>query len=269
MSKWVILSSDKNEQYSFLLPITVRAWQNLGFKPLIMLVGDETEWHNDKSCQRVLQALDDIQDKLIVFIPKLDGYNIWTTANIVRLFPGCLNLPDNDYALIGDVDLWVLRPSYINDVQWDKPVHLWYSNAFEQNSKIAQYPMCHVGMTLQTWREVIGVTVSDIYDTTQRMMDIDGKHSDKDVFFNEKYFAKKLQLWPGYPDKIQFIPRPEKKPEYPADRLCRTDWNLTQLDTATDTHLPRPPRENRKLIWPVLCKVLTPDQIEWANDYWK
>lgn len=266
MSKWVILSSDRNEQYSFLLPITIKTWQNLGFKPLIMLIGSEHEWNNDPRCQRVLSALAEIPNKMLVFIPKLSGYSIWTTANIVRLFPGCLGIPDDDYALVGDVDLWILRPSYIHDVQWDKPAHLWYSNAFATD---AQYPMCHVGMTLKTWREVIGIQPSDIYKTVQKIMNLEGKGSDSDPFFNEKYFARKLHRWSGYPSKIQFISRPERKPEYPSDRLCRSNWDLAQLDTATDTHLPRPPKESRGLIWPVLCKVLTPEQVAWVDNYWR
>lgn len=266
MSRWVLFSCTTDERFSFFLPIAVRAWQNLGFSSLLILMGSESEWRDNLSTNRVLRALDDTP-KSIVFVKPLAGYSMWTTANIVRLFAGCTDLPDDDYVIVSDIDMIILRPSYILDVQWEKAVHLWYSNAF-LHTGIMQYPMCHVGMTLRAWRDVMGVGSSDICSTVQQMMDIDGKGSDDDIFFNERYFARQLHKWPGFPDKVQFISRPEWKPEYPSDRLCRTNWDITKLDTVTDSHLPRAPRNKRGTIWPVVCKVLTPEQIMWADNYW-
>lgn len=269
MSKWVILSSDCNPVYSFLLPITAKAWQNLGFKPLLMLLGSEYEW--ESKCPKVLQELKAIGDKLITFIPCLNGYSMWTTANIVRLFPGCMKLPNDDYAIVGDADLWVLKPEYITNRDETKDVHLWYANAFEhQQRQFKQYPMCHVGMNIGTWRKLFRVSDSkSIVDSAQETLDADiGKHKDHDVFYNEKYFAKILAKWEGYPHRCQFINRKQLRPEFPADRLDRSDWDLSKLDSAIDAHLPRPAINYRDSILPAMKKVLTEEQLAWANDYW-
>lgn len=263
---WVVLSSNCNINYSFLLPITVRAWNKLGYRSIIMLTDGERNWRSHQS--KVLNELENT-DCLINFVNGLPGYKDWTTVNIIRLYAGCLSLPDDDYIIIGDADLWVLKPSYILNKDNSKLVNLWFSNAFKGKPEL-QFPMCHVGATVKVWREIMNVnTNTDISDACKKHLDKDlGVGKDNDVFFNEKYFGTKLKLWnENYKSVCQLIPRNLSGPAFPRDRLDRSKWKLERVNECIDAHLPRDPIIRWNMISPLLKIVLNQEDLEWARAY--
>ena len=42
--KYVVLSANRNGDYAFALPLTTLAWNRIGFRSLVILVGKEAEW---------------------------------------------------------------------------------------------------------------------------------------------------------------------------------------------------------------------------------
>jgi hypothetical protein len=268
MNQWVILSSNLDLKYAFLLPITAKTWERLGYKSVFMLVGDETEWNNGPF-EVVLSELKKLvlNGHKLIFVKQLEGYSVWTTANIIRLYAGCMAIDPEDYAIIGDSDLFVLKSEFILQRDKNKSVNLWYANAFNHTA-IPQYPMCHVGSSIKVWREIMNIKESDIYTTTLEKMDkAVGRGNDTDTAFNEKFYATTLRNWSGFPHQCQFITRPEWKPEHPSDRLDRGNWDLSLWgENTVDAHLPRPALQYWDTISVILDKIC-PEHREWFATY--
>lgn len=146
--------------YAFQLPLTALAWNRIGFKSIVIIVGSRCEWENDPALRHILSHLETKDYVTVIFMPApLEKRPL--LSQTARIFAA--NLPDfpgkkNDYLITSDADLWPLhREHYVH--QPGKKlvlVHGMCCGLFDfKGKKYRMYPMGNIGATVSTWREIL------------------------------------------------------------------------------------------------------------------
>ena len=158
--RYVVLSSDRNPDYLFPLPMTCGLWrERCGRKPLVFLVGEEQEWLEDPPAAECLAALADpaFGDAEIEFIRPADGYRTATTGQVVRLFAAQrAGLRAEDLLLTADADMWPLSRRYFDRTPEANDLLLYGGDAYAHEPAF-KVPICYIEARAATWRNVFGV----------------------------------------------------------------------------------------------------------------
>ena len=150
-----VISSDRNLDYVFFIPITSRFWVLRGYRPLVFLVGDAAEWIADPRLRLALERTRETGAE-IYFVPEIEGVRTSTVAQVSRIFAAAApGVADDDYIIVGDADMLPLGPWVGGGRNPGKGLQIWYSNAYDQ-SEYPHWPMCYVGAEARVWREVVG-----------------------------------------------------------------------------------------------------------------
>ena len=69
--------------YAFYLPLTVLAWDRIGFKSIVIIIGDRDEWRANPSLSHILVSLEATQAEIIFLNASVDnGVMLSQTARI-------------------------------------------------------------------------------------------------------------------------------------------------------------------------------------------
>lgn len=266
----VVLAMDENSAYYFFAPIVSLLWQHyVGFCPVVMIVGTYQEWISNPQKKLVLHETRKLGAE-IHFIPSLmPTYKPASVAQNSRLFISCLPMyADCMYVMTSDMDMLPLNRGWFNKQDTSIKVHLDYSNVYNHE----QYPLCYVGCTIETWREIMKPAHPDnLLESLKAQFTADNLGSETDGMkvwcYDEKMFGQKIKAWPGYPDSCQMFTR-EGGP--PVDRIDRSSWPAeVTIQGKVDCHSPRPAHTspNWEKIESVLSKILTPADMTKVFDY--
>lgn len=152
--------SYRSYDYAYQLPMAALAWERIGFKSIVLIVGSRCEWDNEPALRHVLTALEARQSVTVIFVsapleqrPLLSQTGRIFAANLPE-FPG----KPYDYVVTSDADLWPLhREHFIH--QPGKNVVLVHSlccGFFDWKGKTYRmYPMGNIGATANTWRQIL------------------------------------------------------------------------------------------------------------------
>ncbi|KAI9559312.1 hypothetical protein GHT06_016101 [Daphnia sinensis] len=161
----------RSYDYAFNLPLTALAWERLGFRSVVLIIGSRCEWENDPALSYILSHLE-ARRAIIIFIasPLEQRSKLSQTAR-----PFTVNLPgfpgrDNDYLITSDSDLWPLRKEhYVPRPNMDIVlVHSTCCRPFKMNNQsYPMYPMSNIGATVSIWRQVMNDnhSIADDADT--------------------------------------------------------------------------------------------------------
>jgi len=263
MPQLVILSSDRNVDYSFFVPLSSLLWQRCRFQPVVFLVGTVEGWLNDAPSRVSLATAQEVGAHC-VFIGDVHGQRTSTVAQTVRLYPGLLDYALNTYCLTADIDIWPLAPDWFNVRNTTEPVHLFYANAYDH----VRYPMCYIGMPSGVWREVMGHGGEELPMVLQQQLDAGlGWNPCATAAWNydERLFGDRIRSWTGYPHRCRMIDRMGAPP---CDRIDRSAWPVRPDPRGMiDAHLPRPGFGSW---WPSLRHLFNqvlPERGAWADAY--
>lgn len=268
MKKWAIVSVDQGNGFEFFLPLTARVWKDrIGYGTLAILVGTKEQWLSNPRAKLALEEANNL-GVAVHFTGETRGLSTPLISHMVRCHVGMLSLDPADYYLTSDGDMWPISRAWFNEPFQDptKRVHIHYANAYDGE----WFPMCYVGTTIATWREIMNLNEGPIMDAVGPA--VSGFTPDDRGWaawmWNEQYFAARLKKWPGFPLLCQLINRVGKNP--PVDRIDRACWpnDVVDLSGKVDAHLLRPGYSDQ--YWPSLSKLfkaLLPDAEAWANQY--
>lgn len=160
--------SYRSYDYVFNLPLTALAWQRIGFRSVVLIIGSRCEWENDPTLSYILMHLEARLASVIFIISPLEHRSKLSQTG--RAF--AVNLPqfpgkDNDYLITSDSDLWPLRKEhYVRPRHMDVVlVHSKCCGFFQMNNKsYPMYPMSNIGASVSTWRQVMNDNHSIAYD---------------------------------------------------------------------------------------------------------
>lgn len=151
--------SYRTYDYAFNLPLTALAWERIGFRSVVLIVGSRCEWENDPALSLVLSYLE-ARRAAVIFVSSPLEYRP-TLSQTARAF--AVNLPGfpgngGDFLITSDSDLWPLRREhYVPRPNMDIVlVHGGCCGSFQMNNKsYPMYPMSNIGATVSTWRQII------------------------------------------------------------------------------------------------------------------
>ena len=101
--------------YAFYLPMTALAWQRIGFRSIIIIIGTKDQWLRDPILATVLKYLDERNDTVTTIFTDSDPINRNMLGQTSRLFVAHLpQFPgkDTDFVVTTDSDLWPLKQSH-------------------------------------------------------------------------------------------------------------------------------------------------------------
>jgi len=229
MNKYVIISTNDNEDYFHYLPIVTHAWNQLGWSVICFYRGNETEFPKIEKPNE------------IILINESSIYREATIVQISRLFGGCLNLNDDDYLLTSDVDMlpcsdyW--KPNYDEISVY----------GYDLTDFFAEFPICYIGMQSKLWKEVMNVSKGDnVVEMINSLLD-SCPNAKSEVFcewwgVDQQEITKRLKQ-----RAVQHYYR-GKLGDYAIGRVDRGNWAVT-LNQAQfiDCHLPRPAKSETSI----------------------
>ena len=265
----VVLAVNENADYFFFAPIVSMLWQKyMGYCPVIIVVGTVKEWLDDPQKKLVLEETRKMGAE-IHFIPTIDGYNSSTVAQNSRLYASCLPMyADAMYLVLSDIDMLPLNRAWFNKPDVNKRIHLDYSNVYNHT----QYPLCYVGCSVATWREIMKPAHSNNITESVRSQFISDKLiEEKDGMkiwcYDEKMFAEKIKTWSGYTGECQMF---DRRGCPPVDRIDRSCWPKSfNIEKMVDCHSVRPGHTspNWEKIESVLQRVLSEGDLKRVLNY--
>lgn len=245
--------SYRSYDYAFNLPLTALAWERIGFRSVVLIIGSRCEWENDPALSTILSHLEGRQTTIIFIASPTDQRSkLSQTAR-----PFAVNLPgfpgkDNDYLITSDSDLWPLRKEhYIPRPNKNLVlVHSQCCGFFQWNNKsYPMYPMSNIGATVATWRQAMNDNHSIAYDADtilNYLEDVFGEMSRGPLivgqptwYMDQRVTSIRLTEWmEKYGDKSVY-----RVSDVGFSRLDRNYWNVATMSQANfslkfDTHLP-------------------------------
>lgn len=255
--KYAVTSSNLNHDYAFYAPIVAAMWVELGYRPIVFLVGSSEEWKAHKFGSVVL-AEARRRGAVIHFVDRVEGYPESTTAQTIRLAGAYTSLiRDDDYLLTTDVDMLPLSRSF-----WGNPLDghdfdVYFANAYE-GEKRPHWPICYIGMSRISWVHLLG-SYPDHNVAARSWMN--GNLCKETVkgdpmvawCFDEYFISEKIAEAKKNGKAVRFIDRMKAPAGWPASRIDRGAWEETWATNvvnspdglrvhpgAVDCHAPRP-----------------------------
>ena len=284
----VMLSINDNYNYYFYAPIVSYLWVQMGYEPIIVVVGNQNNWtQKGKRENYVFESSRRVGATFIIsdenYMKRLGkGYDTTTMVQVSRLCAGALNMyPEDSYFLTGDIDMLPLDREYFNNIDESKDVHFLHGNAYEDHSR---FPICYLGMNRKLWNETMHTTDGFFEKSIVQILKR-GLRPNSDKRFqwshDELYFHRMINRWHGYKTRCQFVnrdnqPNPGYKPkmkgvpaESPVDRLERSYWNHSNGHGLVDAHCMREPLRpvNTAKLYSLLHKYIEQDQMDVFNEY--
>lgn len=268
----VVLSSDENEEYSFFAPLTCLLWVLRGYRPILLLVGEEAEWKADPRRWLAVERAREIGAQT-VFIGSYPGYRTATIAQVARLFAAALpDVAPADYLITSDVDMWTLG-AWVDEVRDEaRPVHLYCANAWPYMEQEVRFPICYVGANASAWCSFMNIN-GGLREALAAVLAENASDCGVDVsikvawYFDERLVGRRLAAWSRFAER-QEIPRDIQA--FGQLRLDRSQWYAVEsIAGFADAHLPRPGfiDENWHRIRPLLALSLSFDHLAWVDGY--
>lgn len=240
-----LLASDLNPMYSFFMPITTALWRYLGFTATHILVGSPEEWANRVELGWTRRLGGEVYFER----PQTPNYTA-NRAQFARLFAyrrtyNCKPWGDGVYLLTSDADMLPLSKVFFHEcTYYPERLFLYYGNAY---TPAAQYPICYIGGTVATWRELLdGVDPNVLVEEAQKEPE-----PIKVWCYDETWLGKRIQRWKGFADRASILPR---KGCPPHDRIDRCKWPEKIPGDMVDCHSVRPGHTAEN--WPKIEAVL-------------
>ncbi|CAF3429531.1 unnamed protein product [Rotaria sp. Silwood2] len=160
----IFAASIHSEQRSYIYyaPIVAAAWQRIGYKVIVIFVGDFTNYHKNQTFSKQLKLCQSLLKRLKVHVIDFQCNISYSTkiSQLVRIFGGFLSdkiIKDTDYIITTDSDIVPLHENnYILKNDTDGFIYNTFCcGSFKRRQKTYQmYPMCHICLSKQVWRNL-------------------------------------------------------------------------------------------------------------------
>ena len=257
-----VISSTYNDIYLWNIPLVTWAWNRLGV---------------DVICFMPTMKFGKEAPKIDLINKTLDELGIWsrrfytfkspehkeaTYAQCSRLYGACLDLPENEVLITGDVDMAVFKvPLYGGTGMGIVGLDLVPKE---------QVPICYIYGTVKEWRNRFGINGKTYQQCLDDLLgDIEADH------FRGNYWGKDQEeaynkILGGSGHSTQ-IPRARPGTQFASNRVDRDDinWRAYVNDDLVDAHLWRPgyTEENFANIMELLTMKYPNEDFTWLRTY--
>lgn len=257
-----IISSTYDDKYLYFLPIVTWCWNKLGVDVICFMPKGRFFIHGVEAKGMLIMDVIKKQNlKCTITYFDAPEHKESTYAQCSRLYGACLDLPEDEVIITGDVDMLMFRlPETIEggfsifgyDLVPDK-----------------QYPMCYISAKVKDWRnafELDGKSYQQCLDELMKNRDSISMRSDFWALDQEIAFNK-INLT----QMVHYIPRTNGQNQFATHRLDRDDSFLldSMNNEVYDYHANRPPYEenNFQKILTVLKFFYPEESFEWLVEY--
>ncbi len=274
---------NRNYNYVFPLPIDVLTWSRAGFGTIVILVGKLQEWLSDAVLKHTLVALIDT-NATIVFLPSKRQHAVML-SQVARIFVAKLfpwDTMEDTYIITADSDIWPINGPFYMLPRDKKIVSLNSDCCGEVRHKGRPYkmlPMCNIGMTIATWREVMNFKDNHVIQDSQDIIDyfaaefgpvVDGpveKGENQGWFLDQTMISIRIFDWA---EKHNFSLVDYVRRDTGRDRIDRTyGWWPWRLSGRNDAHILE--QGYKPGVWerlmPLLHLLLTEQQCSYLQQY--
>ena len=151
---------EREYDYVFYLPLTALAWQRLGFKNLILIIGTREEWTSNFILNYVLNVLESERHAEIMFIdaPPVSRIFISQTSRLFVSHMDQFRGKSDDILLTSDSDIWPLRRAHFDP---DEPYDLLLLNSgragkFQhENRTYNMQAISCIAASVETWKQLV------------------------------------------------------------------------------------------------------------------
>lgn len=260
-----VISTTFDNQYLFFLPITTWCWNKLGVDVICFMPPPENSKETDKFI-KVVEHFPEPRNYIDFF--KCPEHKQATYAQCSRLYGACLDLPENEILVMGDVDMAVFKLPFLMNAETgldDFPfIEVLGVDLVPEN----QLPICYIKGTVKNIRERFDINGR----TYQQCLDdllghIEAEH------FRGNYWGKDQEESFNKISKGYYAARNRARPgtQFASNRIDRDDaYFMDRLNPdILDYHMHRPGHtdENFEKILSVIKYFYPDDDLTWMQTY--
>lgn len=254
-----VISSTYDDKYLFFLPIVTWCWNKLGVD-VICFLPQMAKTESER--QKYLLTIDTSRfvGNIRTYMFDAPEHKEATYVQCSRLYGACLDLPEDEILVTGDIDLLSFKlPTYISGFT------IYGSDLVPQG----QYPMCFISAKVKDWRnafELYGKTYQQCLDETIGKEECENMRGnlwsrDQETAYNKINLTQELNL----------VSRSNGQNQFAQNRVDRTDtnWRSYLNGNLVDAHLWRPgyTDENFANIIELMTTMYPNDDFAWLVEY--
>ena len=250
MNKYIVISTNDNEDYLHYLPIVIDSWNRLGWLVICFYKG-------------ICKSFDyiDTSKNRIVYLNKDTNYREATLVQVSRLFAGCLDIEDDSYVMTSDVDMLPCSDYWYYN---EEDITVWGYDLTDYT----EYPICYIGMKASAWRKVMSLSKNE--NDVQQIIEnfLDNCPNAKSDDFYKWWGVDQQEITKLLMQENIVIKTRGKLGDYAQGRVDRGNWNSTlEQSHYIDAHLPRPSKSHDSIekVKHLLIKLNT--KPEWYEEY--
>jgi hypothetical protein len=268
MKKYIVLSISENQDYIYLLPITVWTWLKFGWEPIVLF---ERTGNEEYAKMRGLteDAIESFHEERFIrhSLDAIEGVRGSTVAQASRLFAGALpKVNPEDYLMLGDCDMLALgdhwKPDFNKVTVWN-----WDLTGY------GEIPMCYCGAPASIWHQIMGIETNFVNQEIAQAIGNyqNAKSDDFYTYWGVDQQILTLRLKEYGHDKITFINRGQGSHGYARGRVDRGagGWRLDQPELI-DAHLEQQTHhkmEKIERLYKLLGHVWPNEDFKWFHEY--
>lgn len=264
-----VISSTYDDKYLYFIPLVTFLWNKLGVD-VICFMPKFVHYEKGQEGLDVAKRIKLVEDTVMNHCSSKSNMLAYfdapehkeaTYAQCSRLYGACLDLPEDEVLITGDVDMLMFRLPEMMEGGFS----IFGSDLVPDK----QYPMCYISAKVKDWInafELDGKSYQQCLD--ELMKDRDSISMRSDFWALDQEIAyNKINLTQG----IHYIPRTNGQNQFATHRLDRDDsFMLDRMNNEVyDYHANRPPYEenNFQKILTVLKFFYPKESFEWLVEY--
>ncbi|ELU15715.1 hypothetical protein CAPTEDRAFT_201133 [Capitella teleta] len=272
--------------FAFYLPLTVIAWQRVGFRSIVLITGTINQWYADEVLHQILESVLELR-AFVIFLEPRDERSVMI-SQVSRLFVANIlhtlhpDLPEY-YLITSDTDLWpIARELY--DPPLNQSIISLNSECCGEfthhNDKYKMLPIAHIGMNASTWRVIttrFSFSPSTVEEIITFLLREFGSVANQQVvkgenlgwYLDQRSISVLIGEWVKlHAGEVRYVRR-----NIGEDRIDRSNWNPRSLEGTIDAHLldeayvPGNWVRIRDLL--LLMYGEYSEQLKWCDDYYE
>lgn len=252
-----IISTTYDSKYLYFLPITTWCWNRLNVDVICFIPIEKTGSDYDK----ISLAMEYCNNyKLSVYQFEAPEHKEATYAQCSRLYGACLDLPENEILITGDIDMAMFKvPEYTSGA---------FNILGSDLTPPKQFPICYLMATVKEWRDAFDLKGKHYQECLDGLLG--GIEAES---FRGNYWCKDQEEAYNKISKVSRIEKVRAKEgtQFATKRVDRDDLHyMDRLDKdIIDAHLWRPgyTEENFPKILELLQYFYPEDDFNWLKKY--
>lgn len=274
-----VISSTYDSKYLYFLPIVTFCWNRLGVDVICFMpeikdffkfesgILTEIDFDNDKRVKLINETM--IHKGMKFSMPRFSApeHKEATYAQCSRLYGACLDLPEDEVLIVGDIDMAVFNIGWLNNpIITGSDITIFGADLVPEK----QVPMCYISGNVKEWRNVFELHNKTYQHCLDNLLgDIECEN------MRGNYWGKDQQTAFEMIDKncssAYYFDRARPNTQFADNRVDRddTNWRAYVNDELIDAHLWRDgfTEQNHANIMELMRMKFPDEDFTWLENY--